>query len=78
MIASKWTSNCKIYQAVIYQKYLSGISIYAIILKTSSLKYDLVVHPGGNPDDIMLKYKGADKLIGKKPISSLYTHRSVM
>ena len=29
------------------------------------LKYDLVVHPGGDPNNIVMKYKGADKLTVK-------------
>ncbi|MBL7892452.1 MAG: SBBP repeat-containing protein [Bacteroidia bacterium] len=30
--------------------------------KETGLKYDLIVNPGGNPDDIKLKYSGADEL----------------
>jgi len=30
--------------------------------KSSGLKYDIVVNPGGNPSDIQLKYSGAEKL----------------
>ena len=59
---SKWQSNCKVYQAVIYKNIYPNIDL-RYYTENDQLKYDLVVHPGGNPDNIILKYKGADKLI---------------
>jgi len=61
---SKWQSNCKVYQAVIYKNIYPNIDL-RYYTENDQLKYDLVVHPGGNPDNIILKYKGADKLIVK-------------
>jgi gliding motility-associated-like protein len=59
--SSKWRSNCKIYQAVVYKNIYPNIDL-RYYTENNQLKYDLVVHPGGNPDNILLKYKGADKL----------------
>ena len=41
--------------------------------ENDQLKYDLVVHPGGNPDNIVMKYKGADKLIVKNGQITIHT-----
>ncbi len=70
--SSKWKSNCKVYQAVVYK------NIYPLIdlryyTENDQLKYDLIVHPGGNPDNIILKYKGADKLIVKNGLITIRT-----
>ena len=61
MIPSKWKSNCKVYQAVVYKNIYPNIDL-RYYSNNGQLKYDLVVHPGGNPDNIVMKYKGADKL----------------
>jgi gliding motility-associated-like protein len=60
--SSKWRPSCKIYQAVVYKNIYPGIDL-RYYTENGQLKYDLVVHPGANPDNIILKYKGADKLI---------------
>ena len=69
---SKWKSNCKIYQAVIYKNIYPNIDL-RYYTENDQLKYDLVVHPGGNPDNIILKYKGADKLIVKNGQITVHT-----
>jgi hypothetical protein len=69
---AKWKSNCKIYQAVIYKNIYPNIDLRYYTEK-DQLKYDLVVHPGGNPDNIVLKYKGVDNLIIKKGIITVQT-----
>ena len=56
--SSKWRSNCKIYQAIVYKNIYPNIDL-RYYTDNEQLKYDLVVHPGGNPDNIVLKYKGA-------------------
>lgn len=37
------------------------------------LKYDIVVNPGGNPDEIQLKYSGADKILLRDGILKVST-----
>ena len=61
---SRWKSNCKIYQAVIYKNIYPNIDL-RYYTENNQLKYDMVVHPGGNPDNIVMKYRGADKLMVK-------------
>ncbi len=58
---SKWQGNCKIYQVVTYKDIYPNIDVRYYTDK-GTLKYDLIVHPGGNIEDIALKYEGADKL----------------
>jgi gliding motility-associated-like protein len=70
--SSKWKSNCKVYQAVVYKNIYPNIDL-RYYTNNGQLKYDLVVHPGGNPDNIIMKYKGADKLIVKSGQISIQT-----
>ncbi|MEI9957545.1 MAG: hypothetical protein WDM90_14900 [Ferruginibacter sp.] len=58
---TKWASNCKIYQAIVYKNVYPNIDV-RYYTEGGSLKYDLIVHPGGNPDAIAMRYDGADKL----------------
>jgi len=70
--ASKWQSNCKVFQAVVYKNIYPNIDL-RYYTDNGQLKYDLVVHPGGNPDNIILKYKGASKLIVKSGQITVHT-----
>ena len=58
---SKWAANCKIYQAVtIYNIYPNvDVRYYS---DNGRIKYDIIVHPGGNVADIALRYDGVDEL----------------
>ena len=58
---SQWASNCKIFQAVTYKNVYPNIDVryYA---QGGQLKYDIVVYPGANVDDIVMQYEGVDKL----------------
>ena len=58
---SKWKSNCKIYQGVTYKNVYPHIDI-RYYTDMGTLKYDLIVNPGGKISDIALKYEGVDKL----------------
>ena len=71
---SKWASDCKIYQAITYKNVYPNIDVryYA---QGDQLKYDIIVYPGGNADDIVMKYDGADKLQIKN--QQLYIKTSV-
>ena len=51
---SKWISNVPAYQKIIYRNLYDGIDLL-YYLKDSTLKYDFVVHPGGDPGDIELR-----------------------
>ncbi len=58
---SKWQGNCKIYQGVTYINMYPNIDV-RYYTDAGTLKYDIIVHPGGNIDNIALKYDGIDKL----------------
>lgn len=62
---SKWASNCKLYGAVTYKNVYPNIDI-RYYSSNNQLKYDWVVHPGGNPEKIMMYYEGAEKITVKK------------
>jgi gliding motility-associated-like protein len=59
--AGKWASNCKVYQAITYKNIYPNIDV-RYYTDGGSLKYDLIVHPGGNPNAIAMRYDGTDKL----------------
>ncbi|MEO5683837.1 MAG: PKD domain-containing protein [Chitinophagaceae bacterium] len=71
---AKWASNCKIYKGVTYRNMYPGIDV-RYYSDNGTLKYDIVVHPGANADNIVMKYEGADKLTIKN--NQLYVKTSV-
>ncbi|HEY1200986.1 MAG TPA: PKD domain-containing protein, partial [Niastella sp.] len=58
---SKWTSNVKSCRAVIYKNVYPNIDV-RYYSEGGRLKYDIIVNPGGNANDIVMQYDGADKL----------------
>ena len=58
---SKWASHCKIFQGITVKDVYPNIDV-RYYSGQGAVKYDLIVHPGGNPSDIALKYEGADGL----------------
>jgi gliding motility-associated-like protein len=56
---SKWASNCKIYTAITYKNVYPNIDV-RYYTDNNHLKYDFIVHPGGNPNDITLYFEGTD------------------
>lgn len=58
---SKWASDCKIAQAVSYQNIYPGVDV-RYYSDAGKLKYDIIVHPGGDIDKIAMQYSGVDKL----------------
>ena len=62
---SKWASKCKVYQGIIYKNIYEGIDLH-YYTDAGALKYDLIVHPGADPDKITMKYEGQDRLSVKK------------
>ncbi|MBO9730550.1 MAG: PKD domain-containing protein [Chitinophaga sp.] len=71
---SKWASDVKSFQGVNYNGLYAGIDAH-VYSEASQLKYDLIVHPGANPNDIQLEYEGATSMELKK--GQLYVHTSV-
>ncbi|MCS3796276.1 PKD domain-containing protein [Niastella sp. OAS944] len=58
---SKWASNVQIYQGVLYKNIYPNIDV-RYFSENGQLKYDLIVNPGGDPNKILMRYEGADKL----------------
>jgi len=58
---SKWASHCKVYQGVTYKNVYPNIDI-RYYTSNGQLKYDIIVHPGGDVKKIALKYDGVDKM----------------
>lgn len=58
---SKWATDCKIYQGITVKNIYPNIDI-RYYSSPGSVKYDLIVHPGGDPNDIALQYDGAEGL----------------
>ncbi|MDQ3278815.1 MAG: hypothetical protein M3Q06_10850, partial [Bacteroidota bacterium] len=71
---SQWATNCKIYQGITVKNIYPNIDV-RYYSGGSSVKYDLIVHPGGDPSAIQLKYEGADGLEVKS--KELYIKTSV-
>ena len=62
---SKWASECKAYQGVNYRNIYPNIDI-RYYTYNGQLKYDIVVHPGGDLGQVQMRYDGVDRLSLKK------------
>jgi gliding motility-associated-like protein len=58
---SRWASNCNIYQGVTVKDIYPSIDL-RYYTDEGTLKYELIVHPGGKPEDILLRYEGVNGL----------------
>lgn len=58
---TKWGSNCKVYQAVIYKNVYPNIDV-RYYTESGQLKYDMIINPGGDVNKIALKYDGLEKI----------------
>ena len=58
---SKWVSHARVFQALVYKNIYPNIDV-RYYSENGRLKYDLIVHPGGDVNRIALQYTGADKL----------------
>ncbi len=59
--SSEWAGNCRIFQAVTYKNIYPGIDV-KYYSESGNLKYEFIVHPGGDPSKIAMKFEGVDKL----------------
>ena len=58
----KWLTNIPTYREVVYRDLWPGIDLVYRGEEGCGLKYDLVVHPGGDPRSIRLRYEGHERL----------------
>ena len=54
---SKWASHCRIYQGITYKDVYPNID-FRYYSESGQLKYDIIVHPGGDVSKIALQYEG--------------------
>ncbi len=59
--SSSWQRNVLNYQRVVYENLYDYIDL-VFYTSEEGVKYDFIVHPGGNPDHIQLVYEGQDAL----------------
>lgn len=62
--STKWASDCKVFTAVTYRNIYPNIDI-RYYSDGGKLKYDFIVHPGGNPDFIAMQYDGVNDVVTK-------------
>jgi gliding motility-associated-like protein len=61
---SQWASEVPLYKKIRWNQIYKGVD--AVVYSTgTSLKYDFVVAPGADPDQIVLAYKGVEPKAGK-------------
>jgi len=56
-----WASNCKTFQGVTYKELYRNIDV-RFYTADGSLKYDLIVHPGGDPSQVIMYFDGVEGL----------------
>jgi fibronectin type 3 domain-containing protein len=59
--SSKWYQHVPSYQEVIYHNLWAGIDLVYRI-NNGNLKYDFIIHPGANPDQIEIKVEGDNEI----------------
>ena len=59
--STKWCTNVPNYAEVWYENIYDGIDL-RYYTNNNGLKYDFIVHPGANIEQIRIRYAGADKL----------------
>ncbi len=58
---SKWGENVKAYQKIVFHNIYDNIDLH-LFRHGITLKYEFIVHPGADPDQIQILYEGADEL----------------
>ncbi|RYZ23343.1 MAG: PKD domain-containing protein [Chitinophagaceae bacterium] len=58
---SRWASGCRTFGGITVRDLYPNIDL-RYYSENGQLKYDLIVHPGGDPSKISLRYTGADGL----------------
>lgn len=58
---SRWASHAKAYEAVRYNELWDGVGM-RVYASNNRVKYDFLVAPGADPQQIALRYDGADSL----------------
>jgi hypothetical protein len=59
--SSKWRANVPNYEELIYENIYDGIDL-RYYFNENGLKYDFIIYPGGDHEDIMISINGAEDL----------------
>lgn len=59
---SKWANNVNGFNKVTLKNIYKGVDLEIFGSTQTSIKYNLIVQPGANPDIIKMRYEGLDKL----------------
>ncbi len=59
--STKWCTDVPNYQEIIYENIYDKVDL-RYYSPEQGLKYDFIVHPGGEPSDIRIKYEGVQEL----------------
>lgn len=62
------------YNSVIYKNLYNGIDL-EVYSEAGNLKYDFIIHPGANPEQIKIRYEGLDSIQLRS--TKLYLYNSV-
>ena len=62
---SKWRNHVKGFQKIVYHEVYNNINV-ELYSEYQKIKYDFIIKPGGNPEQIRLQYSGADRLFLKE------------
>lgn len=57
----KWASECISYQTITYQEMYKGIDV-RYYTNNGQIKYDIIVHPYADPNQVVLYFDGIEKL----------------
>jgi gliding motility-associated-like protein len=63
---SGWASECKVYAALEYNSIYNGINAKFYGTEMGKLKYDFIISPGADANQIKIKYDGAESISLKK------------
>jgi len=64
---SRWAGHCRLFQSVTYKNIYPNIDL-RYYSQGNEMKYDFLIHPGGDPDRILMKYSDPAQLELQKKI----------
>ena len=74
---ARWATHVQAFEAVTYKQIYPNVDI-RVFSSASRLTYDVIVYPGGNPDQVVMSYQGADRIEVKNNRLKIYTHYGVI
>ncbi|WP_169924872.1 DUF7948 domain-containing protein [Thermoflavifilum aggregans] len=69
---ARWATHVQAFEAVTYRQIYPHVDV-RVFSSGSRLTYDVIVYPGGNPDQVIMSYQGVDKIEVKNDKLVIYT-----